>query len=58
MSGWIIALWFTDLFIGAGLIGYGLYLRERYSGGWFIVALGVVMGIAFIIFGPDMMVFI
>ena len=54
MSGWGIALWFTDLFIGAGLIGCGLYLRARYSGGWFIVALGVGMEIAFVIFGPDL----
>ena len=54
MSGWGIALWFTDMFVGAGLIGYGLYLRGRYSGGWFIVLLGVGMEIAFVIYGPDM----
>lgn len=54
MDGWLIALWFIELFIGCGLIGYGWYLRERYSGGWFIVAMGVAMGIAFVIFGPAM----
>lgn len=58
MSGWGIAFWFIDLFAGAVLIGYGLYLRERYSGGWLVVALGVVMAAAFVIFGPEMMIFI
>ena len=38
----------------AGLIGFGLYLRERYSIGWFVVLLGIMMEIAFVIYGPDM----
>ena len=56
MSGWGIAFWFADLIIGGVLIGYGLHLRQRYNAGWIIFAAGVVMEIAFIIYGPEIMV--
>lgn len=54
MSGWEITLWFAEVFVGAGLIGYGLHLRDRHSAGWLVVALGLIMEIAFVIFGPEM----
>ena len=54
MGGWEITLWFLNAFIGAGLIGYGLHLRERHSAGWLVVILGLIMEIAFVFFGPEM----
>ncbi len=58
MSGWGIAFWFAELFVAGGLVGYGFYRQESRHDGVVYLLLGAALGVAFVGYGPELMIFL